>query len=123
MVVHICQHYSLNLSYPLLLLGFSGCSMVKNPPAMQETQDTTTHLVVVFSLHLQLWRCFSASLRVIFIDSCSVNGCYFGLPMEAGELRVFRLCHVGYISTYISVFFTYACSVYSYMFVLYLLSY
>ena len=91
MVVHICQCYSFNLSYPLLLLGFSGYSMIKNLPAIQETQDTTTHLVVVLSLHLSLWRCFSAGLRVIFLDSCSVNGCNLGLPMEAGELRVFRL--------------------------------
>ena len=58
--------------------------------------DTGHHyrLVVVLSLHLYLWRCCSASLRVIFIDSCSVNGCNFGLPMEAAELRVLRLCHV-----------------------------
>ena len=61
---------------------------------MQETLDTTTRLVVVVYLHLYLWRCCSASLRVIFIDSCSVNGCKFGLPMEAAELRVLRLCCV-----------------------------
>ena len=38
-----------------------------------------THFLVVPSLYVYLWRIFSASLQVILIDSCFVNGCNFGV--------------------------------------------
>ena len=41
------------------------------------------------SVYLQLWKIFSASLRVVLIDSCSVvttvNRCNFGVPGEEGN--------------------------------------
>ena len=36
-----------------------------------------------------VWKIFSSSLRVIFIDSCSVSGCNFGVFMGGSEFRVF----------------------------------
>ena len=39
---------------------------------------------------------FSARLRVVLMDSCSVNSCKFGVSAGGGELRVFLLCHLGH---------------------------
>ena len=47
-----------------------------------------THLIVVPSLYLWLWKIFSISLQVVLIHS-SVNRCNFGVLVEGGELRGF----------------------------------
>ena len=46
-----------------------------------------THLPVVPSLYLKLWKIASASLQVIIINSCSVNSCNFGVPVGGGEVK------------------------------------
>ena len=53
-------------------------------------------LTVVPSLYLQLYKIFSTSLLISLINSCSVNSCNFGVPMEGGELRVFLFHHLGH---------------------------
>ena len=41
-----------------------------------------THLIVLPSLYLQLWKLFSVSLQVIPIDTCSVKAVILMLPWE-----------------------------------------
>lgn len=57
---------------------------------------TPTCPIVVPSLYLELWKAFYASLHVVFIDSCSVNSCDFGVPVGRSELRVFLFYHLGH---------------------------
>ena len=49
------------------------------------------HINVVSSLYLWLWEIGSASLLVFLTSS---NSCDFGLPMGAGEFKVFLLHHL-----------------------------
>ena len=46
-------------------------------------------------------KIFSTRLQVIFIDSCSVSTCNFGVPVGGGEFRVFLLCYLD-LSPFIS---------------------
>ena len=56
---------------------------------------TPTCPIVFPSLYLELWKAFYASLHVVFINSCSVNSCDFGVPVGRGELRVI-FYHLGH---------------------------
>ena len=44
-----------------------------------------------------LWKLFSATLQFVLIESCSVNGCNFRVPMGGGELKVFLFPLLGHI--------------------------
>ena len=54
-----------------------------------------TLLIMVPSSYLEL-QIFSASLQVILTNRYSINSCNIGMPMGAGELRVFLLYHLGH---------------------------
>ena len=47
---------------------------------------------------------FSSCLQIVLINSCSVNSCDLGVPLEGGELKVFLHCHLGH--TFPVEFFT-----------------
>ena len=91
-----------------LLFGENLCDCVYPPTCGSPSQGCEswiycvsappTHLIVVPSLYLQLWKMFSASLQVIPIDSCSVNSCNFDVPMKGGEFRGLLLHYLGHTS-------------------------
>ena len=51
-----------------------------------------------FFISLVMEICFSASIQVIFIVSCSVSSCNFGVSIGEGEFRVFLCYHLGHLS-------------------------
>ena len=44
-----------------------------------------------------LWKLFSTTLQFVLIQSCSVNGCNFCVPMGGSELKVFLFPLPGHI--------------------------
>ena len=48
-----------------------------------------THLIVVPSLCLELWKVFSIILQAVLLASCSVSSYSFGVSVGGGVFRVF----------------------------------
>lgn len=67
----------------LLLVGHCTGGLVPN--------HVSALLTVVFSLYLQLWKCCSASLQVIFGVSYILCGCSVSMSVGGSELKILGL--------------------------------